>query len=116
MPPVDAVGMGCRLCSVSGSSFTDDGDGGDSGAGAGDSDGSLESERGGVSSPHTNKSRRFCRCAAIFSAIFSAFNFALVFCKYLCYTKQLEAVSLVNTPRDKIKHSSFLPDIVDGFS
>lgn len=96
MPPLDEVGTGCRLCNVSGSSFTDDGDGGDSGAGAGDMDGSLESERGGVNSPHTNISRMFCRCAAIFNDKFSAFNFALEFCRYLCCTEQLDAVHLIN--------------------
>jgi len=81
MPPMDEVDTGCKLCNASGSSFTDDGDGGDGGAGAGDKDGSLESERGGVSSPQLwicwYKSRRLCRCADIFNAIFSAFNFAL---------------------------------------
>lgn len=81
MPP--EVDTEWRFCKTSGSSFIDDGEGGDIGAGAGDRDGSLESERGGVSSPHTNRSRRFCRWVFIFSDIFSAFNFAFVFCKYL---------------------------------
>lgn len=70
------------FCKTSGSSFIEDGDGGDNGAGAGDKDGSLESDLGGVSSPQTNKSRKFCLWAN-FNDIFSCFNLALEFCRNL---------------------------------
>lgn len=68
--------------SETGSSFIDIGEAGERGAGAGDNDGSLMSERGGVNSPH-NKSRKFWRCAVIFNDMFSAFNLAFEFCRNL---------------------------------
>lgn len=87
MPWLVRTGVEWTFCNTSGSSLIEDGDGGDSGAGAGDKDGSLESDLGGVSSPHANNSRKFCLCAANFSDIFSAFNLALEFCRNLQFAK-----------------------------
>ena len=58
--PLSLEAIGSRMqCFNSGSSFITGGagEGGDKGAGAGDNDGSLESERGGVNSPQINVSR-----------------------------------------------------------
>lgn len=76
----------CIFCMTSGSSLMaggGGGEGGDKGAGAGDKDGSLVSDRGGVNSPQTKSSRRFCLCAAIFKDMFSAFNLVFEFCRNL---------------------------------